>query len=64
MKYEEVTRKAEEYKKYKLFLCDLKNVSRLYKNTYTDEKIYIYIYEGWNFNFGNTPLDWIQELME
>ena len=25
---------------------------------------YIYIYEGWNFNFGNTPLDWIQELLE
>ena len=24
----------------------------------------IYKYEGWNFNFGNTPLDWIQELLE
>ena len=22
------------------------------------------IYEGWNFNFGNTPLDWVQELLE
>ena len=22
------------------------------------------IYEGWNFDFGNTPLDWIQELLE
>ena len=21
-------------------------------------------YEGWNFNFGNTSLDWIQELLE
>ena len=21
-------------------------------------------HEGWNFNFGNTPLDWIQELLE
>ena len=21
-------------------------------------------YEGWNFNFGNTPLDWIQEQLE
>ena len=21
-------------------------------------------YEGWNFNFGNTPLDWIQVLLE
>ena len=21
-------------------------------------------YEGWNFNFGNIPLDWIQELLE
>ena len=21
-------------------------------------------YEGWNFNFGNTPLDWIQELLD
>ena len=21
-------------------------------------------YEGWNFNFRNTPLDWIQELLE
>ena len=23
-----------------------------------------WFYEGWNFNFGNTPLDWIQELLE
>ena len=22
------------------------------------------MYEGWNFNFGNTPLDWIQQLLE
>ena len=22
------------------------------------------LYEGWNFNFGNTPLDWIQELLK
>ena len=22
------------------------------------------MYEGWNFNFDNTPLDWIQELLE
>ena len=22
------------------------------------------LYEGWNFNFGNTPLDWIKELLE
>ena len=21
-------------------------------------------FEGWNFNFGNTPLDWIKELLE
>ena len=21
-------------------------------------------YEGWNFNFGNTPLAWIQEMLE
>ena len=21
-------------------------------------------YEGWNFNFGNTPLDWMKELLE
>ena len=29
-------------------------------------EIYDYLtnYEGWNFNFGNTPLDWIQELLE
>ena len=24
----------------------------------------MYTYEGWNFNFGNTPLDWKQELLE
>ena len=24
----------------------------------------IQMYEGWNFNFGNSPLDWIQELLE
>ena len=23
-----------------------------------------HLYEGWNFNFGNTPLDWIQEQLE
>ena len=23
-----------------------------------------FTYEGWNFNFSNTPLDWIQELLE
>ena len=22
------------------------------------------MYEGWNFNFGNTTLDWIQALLE
>ena len=21
------------------------------------------VYDGWNLNFGNTPLDWIQELL-
>ena len=26
--------------------------------------VFFSIYEGWNFNFGNTPLDWIQELLE
>ena len=26
--------------------------------------MYVCTYEGWNFNFGNTPLDWIQELLE
>ena len=24
----------------------------------------ISVYEGWNFNFGNTSLDWIQELLQ
>ena len=24
----------------------------------------LHYYEGWNFNFGKTPLDWIQELLE
>ena len=28
------------------------------------EKSYKGKYKGWNFNFGNTPLDWIQELLE
>ena len=27
-------------------------------------KCYVNYYEGWNFNFGKTPLDWIQELLE
>ena len=27
-------------------------------------KIPNFIYEGWNFNFGNTPPDWIQGLLE
>ena len=26
--------------------------------------VLVCLYEGWNFNFGNTPLDWIQELLE
>ena len=28
------------------------------------ERFAIQSYEGWYFNFGNTPLDWIQELLE
>ena len=28
------------------------------------ERFAIQRYEGWNFNFGNTPLYWIQELLE
>ena len=31
----------------------------VYKLTYKTSK-----YEDWNFNFGNTALDWIQELLE
>ena len=31
----------------------------LVHDTYT-KTINFSIYEGWNFNFGNTPLDWIQ----
>ena len=27
-------------------------------------KVIYIMYEGWNFNFGNTPLDWIQDLLE
>ena len=27
-------------------------------------ELFAITYEGWNFNFGNTPLDWIQELLE
>ena len=30
----------------------------------TEKKKHISMYEDWNFNFGNTPLDWIQELLE
>ena len=29
-----------------------------------DIYIYTHTHEDWNFNFGNTPLDWIQELLE
>ena len=33
--------------------------------TYVFYILYCWLwYEGWNFNFGNTPLDWIQELLE
>ena len=37
--------------------------AKLY-NTYKNSKLKFFktnaaIYEGWNFNFGNTPLDWI-----
>ena len=27
-------------------------------------KDFFLLYEGWNFDFGNTPLDWTQELLE
>ena len=33
------------------------------QNTLQNQKVFS-LYEGWNFNFGNTPLDWIQELLE
>ena len=33
-------------------------------DTSTQYPTRIVMYEGWNFNFGNTPLDWIQELLE
>ena len=36
----------------------------MYVSMYVCIYIYIVYYEGWNFNFGNTPLDWIQELLE
>ena len=50
-------------------------MSRLYWNILAiEEKIMVNLYRnrlvikvkimGWNFNFGNTPLDWIQELLE
>ena len=26
--------------------------------------VLVHKYEGWNFNFGNTPVDWIQELLD
>ena len=29
-----------------------------------DKHFSTFKYEGWNFNFGNIPLDWIQELLE
>ena len=38
-----------------------------YVTTKSTENVFIYCghkYEGWNFNFGDTPLDWIQELLE
>ena len=31
---------------------------------YTESRRTGISYEGWNFNFGNAPLDWIQELLE
>ena len=42
------------YKKISSFLDDVKQWTF----------IILYTYEGWNFNFGNIPLDWIQELLE
>ena len=30
----------------------------------SDDSSAVSLYEGWNFNFGNTLLDWIQELLE
>ena len=38
-----------------------KSLIFLYK---IDDRLTGTAYEGWNFNFGNTPLDWIQELLE
>ena len=32
--------------------------------SYISSLVYYCTYEGWTFNFGNTPLDWIKELLE
>ena len=48
-----IHRKSYRQDKYN----QLRHLKRLIHCTWTK-------YEGWNFNFGNTPLDWIQELLE
>ena len=44
-------------------------VDQMLREIFPHSLHYIYnykniMYEVWNFNFGNTPLDWIQELLE
>ena len=45
--------------------CSIGHTSRYYDNPLLGVYSHMDVkYDGWNFNFGNTPLDWSQELLE
>ena len=45
------------YIKLILFYCKHNKIFQHFNN-------FMKLYVGWNFNFGNTALDWIQALLE
>ena len=53
-----------------MWIVHIDSVSVSLTNDNSTDAMWIFVksetvnYEGWNFNFGNTPLDWIQELLE
>ena len=49
---------------YKDMVFDETSVNRLLRLKATGQCSRVHKYEGWNFNFSNIPLDWIQELLE
>ena len=60
----ELSKISDWAKENKLLFNEQKSQVMLMTRRKRKDNKEVKIYEGWNFNFGNTPLDWIQELLE